>query len=913
MGVFQSIIDRVVANATDRIMNARVSGDANDRWLVTGDGHMYSSDGTEALGTGLSTAKLYARRPSAGGGALMLRGSQPGLVNVQETQDFMGAPIMAVGESGSAVWGNDHILTTYGVFFPKACDFTIYGGMILSGLPIYTHAGPPGNVMSFADACGEGYDGGRTPTMGNWSTLVNCTATADNTTWTGASSPPNPTGYRTTHKFIASSAATMSWSIPAASSYPVASAGRVDMTIAVRSPVTPRSMTLSAVWWKSDNTSAGADTAGVAQTSSTGAFTFLRVSGQPPSGAVKVSPKVTVTSPASGEIHHSICCGIWSGLVPGDLTAWSPPYVFNQAGDGADLGGLYIRADGYRNPTQRVYTCVTAGAPGTQRWTNDITPYASPSRVNMYGHLGSTAGFAGTGTGNTPGDWLVAEVLGGMMRLDEEDMRSNNTAGAILVKETLAAGGQSTVVQWMRKTQSRGKPYVAKDGVTVFCYGIYDLGSVTSGQGFGVADHLDGAGSTSANGAIVNTLRSLICRARASVIYDVPAGTGTAPWTVLTMSAPSGAVDYASGSTRPLASDGTFRQMVTVTTHTFTFTIPADVQNGSEIAFDFLGCNGTFGGTITWTGTAATSGGLFSSGITSQITNVADAGFGHGRFVKRFTGLMASHAGQTIIGTLTQVDASGAVNLDCAYITGPRPSQVIVCGQYRLLAAGYTSFAGSYWAGVSEATCDATIQTLNTNLLALHNEFGPEVEFADLDAALNKQAAFFAADGVNINEDGAMIIAQVISRAVADSMSLVDPRQVVMDRHDKRATAVTQWIHPEGTVGAVVTGNNTKKWVADDHYVLTGVRVGMGASGAGTGLFTFDVLRGIGSGTGTSIWTTTGNRAVLGSGAFTGVSVAPPDLFYVAPGDWLASTVVTTGASGQNAQVTLYGKKISPP
>src|ERR1700754_3395858 len=172
MGIFQSFIDRIVINATDRIMNSRISGDANDRWLVYGDGRMYSSDGTEALGTGISAFKWFARRPT-GGGALDLRGrSGDGLQNVLTINDYLGAPISAVNEAGAALFGNDHIYTTYGVFYPKACDFTIYGGMILSGLTIYTHAGPPGNIMTFVDSVGEGYDGARAASMGGWTSLV---------------------------------------------------------------------------------------------------------------------------------------------------------------------------------------------------------------------------------------------------------------------------------------------------------------------------------------------------------------------------------------------------------------------------------------------------------------------------------------------------------------------------------------------------------------------------------------------------------------------------------------------------------------------------------------------------------------------------------------------------------------------
>lgn len=912
MPVFSSLLDRIAAAVTDRIINGRVSGDTHDRVLLTPAGLRIGDGATEAL-TGVTQANFWGRRPVGAGNIIVLGRSGDGLKNLVEVQDFASAPIAATNEAGAAFWGNDHICNQYGVFYPKATDLTIYGSMVIGGISWATHIGPPGNIMTWNDSLAEQYDGARAQSMGAWTTLVNCTSSVDSS-FSGASSPPNPTGLRSCHRFTASSAATMSWSIPAASAYAIRAGTRTDMMIGVRSAVTGRSMTLGMVWFNAAGTQVGSTILGPAQTSTTSGWTFLRVSGMPPSNATKVSPIVTVTSPANAEVHYSVACGIWLGLVPGDLTAWSPPYVYNQAGTGADIGSLYFRADGYKNPTQRMYTCVTAGAPAVARWSNDTTPYASPARMSMFGHLASQVGFAGTATGSTPTDWQVFEILAGMMRIDEEDMRSEMVAGAKLCTEGFAQGGQSTVVQWMRKTQSRLKPYISKDGVTVFCYGLYDLAAVTSGQGAAVVAHFNGAGSTSANGAIVNTLRDFICRARASVILEAPAGTGTAPWTVLTMNAPSTA-DYASGSSRPglTTPDGAFRQMVTVTTHTFTFTIPAAIQDGSEIDFSFVGAVGAFGGTITWTGTAATTGALFSSGITTQISNVIDSGFGHGRFVKRFTGLNSAHAGQTIIGTLSQVDASGAVNLDCVYIAGPRPGAVVVCNQYRLLAAGYTSFAGSYWAGQTEATCDATVATLNTSLAGLVAEFtGGEVGLADLDTALNKQADFFAADGVNINEDGSMAIAQIISRTVADIQSVVDTRQVVMDRHDKRSQSICQWIIPEGTAGGLTATTSTKRWVSDDYYKITGYRAALAV--AGSTASTFDLLLGINGATPTTTYPTNpGNRCTIAISAITGASLAPPDMPYVAPGDIIAIQCTAAGTSATNSMITVYAKKISPP
>jgi hypothetical protein len=190
-------------------------------------------------------------------------------------------------------------------------------------------------------------------------------------------------------------------------------------------------------------------------------------------------------------------------------------------------------------------------------------------------------------------------------------------------------------------------------------------------------------------------------------------------------------------------------------------------------------------------------------------------------------------------------------------------------------------------------------------------EFGAEVQYADFDNAILKAPGYFSATTTyELNEDGHLVLGQMVSRAVADGMSSVDPRQTAMDRHDKRSQGVAEWTFPEGAPGTVALATHTKKWTADDYYMVTAFRGTLNT--AGSTATTVDLLLGVNNGTPASIYTTTANRMSFGS-AVTAVSAILPDKTVVYPGDTVVVQVTAAGTSAANLRVILFAKKISPP
>jgi hypothetical protein len=198
---------------------------------------------------------------------------------------------------------------------------------------------------------------------------------------------------------------------------------------------------------------------------------------------------------------------------------------------------------------------------------------------------------------------------------------------------------------------------------------------------------------------------------------------------------------------------------------TFTLTLPSD-YNGEPIGILLVGAGGTSGGIVTWSGTAGVTG------TTSCSDILPSAAASHCPVIKRVTGLTSANAGQTIIGTVTTMDAGGAVMLDCWWLESKEPPPVIVANTPRLTATGYTSNYAS-WTG-TESSRDGDVDTLNSNLRALVAEFDSMVQLADVDSAIQKDATLYFTDGLHPNERGA---ARIVD-AIRDALKRLTPTSV---------------------------------------------------------------------------------------------------------------------------------------
>lgn len=897
MAVLQSMLDRVVAAVADRIVNSRVAGDAFDRAVLTGGGRLRLSDGTEDLTGAASAYTIYARRPVGGGAIEAVGRSGDGLNNIQQLSDFARAPISVTGEAGNAYWGNDWFNSTLGVFLPYGVRFNQYGVLMLGqGSPaVYAHAGPPGNRTTWQNATFSLYDGSRLPTVGNW-VGTNTTLAADGT-YTGAS---NPSGYLGVCKVVPASNATTSMNIPAASAMTAVAGRRYHAMIFGRmSTGTGRSVTLGLEFLNGSDAVIGTATTSAAVTLPTApangaAWGKLSLYASAPTGTVKVRPVVTMTGTLTTDILWFSAFGLWENLAVAPLN-WTPPFVFAD-GTNAAAGDIYIQTDTTRYPGRRIWMCSTGGVPNIQRWLTDTRDFAAPGRVTWYGH--SYLSLVAAVVFNA--DYLLPAVLGGMMHIDQALIVNRGRDGARLLREGFGAfgNGMTMIGQYMRKT-SRGAPYLGKDGLNAFLFGINDLADVTGAQGSAGMAQIAGPGTTNNNGGFVHTMRDVIMKSRSAAVLHHSSAAFSAK-----TGAASGNVDYAQNPNLvPHDITGrTFWSMNTVA-QTFTFTIPADANEVDEVGISFIGSAGAFGGTITWTGTAGQTG-------TTVISNTVPAGWGgHGRQVKRFTG-MRGKAGLTIIGTVSALDASGSVNLDCAYLVGPQPNLTLVCNCPRAGSnAAYAALVGgSYWAGNAGATGDADVATLNASLAGLGAEFGPEVIISDIDAAIGKDPRYYVTDNLHVNEDGVQEMAEDIMTNLVNAWPNLGWQQVNQDFHDATVEPICTFT----ISGNLTTGVRSLPFYVDDYWEVVNCRFAVGTAPTGATAIA-DINK-----NGTTIYTTTANRPTLAISALVQSAanlILRPDVFYLQPGDRLNLNIAQIGSTvaGADAQVTLLGRKIPVP
>jgi hypothetical protein len=385
-----------------------------------------------------------------------------------------------------------------------------------------------------------------------------------------------------------------------------------------------------------------------------------------------------------------------------------------------------------------------------------LSPQASfdiPDYWNIFGHSWMQYAF-GTFYQTGRADALFFATM------DIEPLNKRNWAvnGSRACIEGASTGGFARFFKGAKKPQ-RGGPYVADGGAALFCYGINDLGLV----GF----------TTQVKTAYQHAMRTMISRWRMAVIYenDFQVGTRTSYGAGFGSVA---AVGYTSN-------DSAHWVFNTTVNANFTLTLPSD-YNGETVAVCLVGAGGVGGGTVTWGGTTGVSG------TTSTSNIMPSSAVSHCPVTKRFTGLTSANAGQTITGTVTQIDASGAVMLDYWGLEAQNPSPIIVCNTARLTATGYTSNYAS-WTG-TEASRDQDVVDLNGQLTSLVTEFDSMVQIADVDSIINKQTAFYFSDGLHPNEFGAAAIVD----AIADARKRLRPTNAYKTRNfnvpSPRASAV---------------------------------------------------------------------------------------------------------------------------
>jgi len=355
--------------------------------------------------------------------------------------------------------------------------------------------------------------------------------------------------------------------------------------------------------------------------------------------------------------------------------------------------------------------------------------YPRPDYWNIYGHS-----FFMTTVGTLNQTGRMDAIFRQMMDVEFTNWANRAVTGAQLMVQGRSQGGYTRVFQEVAKSTRTG-PYAGADGAAVICYGINDMGFQ------GVA--------TQQRTAFKSALRSIISRHRASAVYENNYNLGSGAGQTL-----YGAGFTETTGTQDFTSGTSIHRATSTTNATITWKLPTDYQ-GEPVVLCFVGAAGVFGGSVTFSGTAGVTGTLSTSNIMASAN--------HCPVIKRVTGLTSANASQTIIATVTAVDASGAVEYDCWWLEALGAPPVVVCNIPRCTTAGYASYPT--WSG-SQATADADVANFNSDIYSVAAEFDSMVQVADLDSAINKTTALFASDGIHPNEIGAAKCADALYDAV---------------------------------------------------------------------------------------------------------------------------------------------------
>lgn len=436
------------------------------------------------------------------------------------------------------------------------------------------------------------------------------------------------------------------------------------------------------------------------------------------------------------------------------------------------------------------------------------TLYPVPDMWNVFGH--SYCQFTG---GSVDQTGRFDALFRASLDVEYSNWRNRAVAGAQLSLQGRKLGGFGRVLQESGKNTTRGAPYTADGGALLLCYGINDMGNNGTGPSTAAAQRNN----------FINTMRTVISFWRAARVFDdtdasisyaagFASGAGTSDWSV-------------GNSTRNAVAIGG--------TANFTITLPAD-YDGSPVVLCFDGAS-TNGGTVTFSGTAGVTGTFSTSGINNIF-------FNHSKCVKRITTLTSANAGQTIVVTTSQMDSGGSVSFDAWWIEAKAAPPIIVCNVARLTATGYGLYAS--WTG-TEATKDAEVLQLNTDLIGLVSEFDAMVQVADLDSAMNKNVAYYW-DGLHPNELGAARCADACLAAMKRfrpttangatvNFNTPSPRMGFMARPRRGGLYYRSDFATDGTAAAIAVG--TQYWTP---FIVTSgreryVRMGIGVVAAGTG------------------------------------------------------------------------------
>ncbi|WP_256789820.1 hypothetical protein [Frankia sp. AvcI1] len=346
-----------------------------------------------AAGTAGLNKLVIVQEPDQGG--LVLYGAQDtNLGNDIIGYDYRGAPKWWLKNAGG-IGANDWIGTSRDLSQEPNNRVDIYGYRTQNALAEFSWAGPPGNMISFTNACQEHFETDRAGNKGDWVVAFGAGSQVS-----VLEEHPNPASSANVIQLEAHTTSMTAVTGTGFYGYPVTAGDTYSVIAHLKAVATVRSPQVGLQWF---NSSGGFISQSVGSAVATNTSSYTKVTSgalTAPGGATYAAVTVYYPTTVAGELHKLSGAAMYHSTE----TEWSPPFVVQPFGSWgqAAVGDLWRRRTGTLQQT--LYVCTTGGLPHQQVWAAAGSPGLSTSTPAATAASGS----AGTATDAARSDHVHA-------------------------------------------------------------------------------------------------------------------------------------------------------------------------------------------------------------------------------------------------------------------------------------------------------------------------------------------------------------------------------------------------------------------------------------------------------------------------------------------------------------------------
>lgn len=332
-------------------------------------------------------------------------GTSSSVRTIFDITDSSSIPILWLLNTGG-LFLNDNMQLARSVFGPVSYRSDIYGYVSTNNHATYRHEGPPGNMLDFATATGETFQGNRSANPGQWITALGASVvTAIANPFGGTTNPGEQFNIISVAPGTGSNLVARTSSTPGVF-VPAVAGNYLKAMVWMRGAAGAASHSITVTATSLDST--GATTANVITSSATtvtnAGWTQITLSGVVAGGTTAgFRLDVAASGIAAGDTFYLTGAGIWvdnrttSSADPNAENAWSPPFTGQTDGvtgfGFAKRGDMWIRTDAVGTQGKRIYMLDASSGTAFYKPNQVYAPgsTAQPSWVSVDGAATTTS------------------------------------------------------------------------------------------------------------------------------------------------------------------------------------------------------------------------------------------------------------------------------------------------------------------------------------------------------------------------------------------------------------------------------------------------------------------------------------------------------------------------------------------